>query len=285
MVRKSLLFLSLLFFSLFLSGCALKKMPAALQINSTPTANVFVDGKLLGKTPFNSDTLEPGEVTIKLIPESVTEALPSWESKIRLNSGILTLIEREFTASESNSSGYTLTLERTKDKNTALISVVTEPDGALIKIDGETKGVSPLTLDKVDPRDHEVVLSKENSREKILRVKNVLGYRLLINAELGQDGFSSITPTPTAAAVSPVPTKAVGASAKKSFILVKENSLGFLRVRSTPKGTEIAQIKPIDSEEKYPLLGEKLGWYKIAYEQDKEGWVSADPAYTTKITE
>lgn len=273
-------------------------MPAALQVYSTPIANVFIDGKLLGKTPYNSDTLKAGEVTIKLIPESATEALSSWESKVRLNSGILTLIEREFAASESNSSGHTLTLERTKDKNTALISIVTEPDGALVKIDGETKGFSPLTLDKIDPRDHEVVLSKENCREKTLRVKNVLGYRLLINAKLGQ-GELSAAPTPTLSGptpkasitpkpgdkTSPVPTGTAKTTGGKSYILIKENSLGFLRVRNSPSGAVIAQIKPIDPEQKYPLLEEKSGWYKILYEEGKEGWVTADKKYTEKVTE
>ena len=272
---------------MFLSGCALKKLPAALQINSTPSANVFVDGKLLGKTPYSTDTLKAGEVMVKLIPESATEALASWENKVKLTGGVLTLIEREFAVSENNSSGNILSLEKAKDKNTALISIVTEPDGVFVQVDGEEKGSSPVTLDKISAADHEIILSKENYKEKILHVKNVLGYRLLINAKLGQNE-PSLTPTPTLSGPTPKATvtpKIGGKITKNSFILIKENSLGFLRVRNAPKGNEIAQIKPIDPEQKYPLLEEKSGWYKIAYEQGKEGWVSADAIYTTKITE
>jgi len=67
--------------------------------------------------------------------------------------------------------------------------------------------------------------------------------------------------------------------------LVKENSVGFLRVRNAPSGTEIAKIQPIDPQKKYSLLEEKSGWYKITYEEGKEGWVSADSQYTQKATE
>lgn len=298
MYKKGIIVVCLLFSGLLLSGCSLKSKPAALQINTTPSANVFVDGKLLGKTPYSSSELKAGEVTIKLIPESTTEVFTSWEGKIKLIGGILTLIDREFAASETNASGQILSLEKIKDKNAALISIVTEPDGVLVKIDGETKGFSPLNVESIPVGDHEIVLSKDGYNDKSLRVKNVLAYRLIVNAKLGQGSLvSSPTPTPTPtlsgptpkvsgkATTSPTPTKTAGTNVGNSAILVKENSLGFLRVRNAPSGTEIGQIKPIDPERKYPLLEEKTGWYKIAYEEGKEGWVTADTTYTTKISE
>lgn len=286
MFRKVFLLLFFLFSALFLSGCLLKKAPAALQINSTPTANVFVDGKLLGKTPFSSDTLNEGEVTVKLIPESTAEALPSWEGKIKLSSGILTLIEREFFPSENTSSMHILSLEKTKEKETALLSVVSEPDSAAVAIDGQSNGFSPLTLDNIPAGDHEVILTKENYLEKKLRVKNVVGYRLLINAKLGE---IIATPTPTPAETETTgkkkPTSTVTPKAKASpsasgtkNVLVKETETGFLRVRSAPKsGAEVARVKP---GEKYPYIESNSDdtWYKIAYQEGKEGWISAQYA-------
>ncbi len=46
-----------------------------------------------------------------------------------------------------------------------------------------------------------------------------------------------------------------------------------MRVRKEPTvaASEEAQVKPGD---KFALIEEKNGWYKINYESDKEGWVS-----------
>ncbi len=296
MYKKGIIAVCLLFSGLLLSGCSLNQKQAALQVNTTPVANVFVDGKLLGKTPYSSSELKAGEVTVKLIPESTTEVFASWEGKIKLTGGILTLIDREFAASETNASGQILSLEKIKDKNTALISVVTEPDGVLVKIDGEAKGFSPLNVDSISVGDHEIVLSKDGYNDKTLRVKNVLTYRLIINAKLGQiksEQEPAVTPSPsptgkgtpapttvktTPSASTPKPEPA------KPYVLILETPTNFLRVRnSPPSGVELAQVKP---GEKFPFLEEKVlpdesVWYKITYLEGKEGWISAK--YAEKV--
>ena len=303
-MRKVLPFLILVAFSLFLAGCSLKTPPAALQIKTEPMANVFIDGKLLGKTPYQASNLKGGELLIKLIPGADTSSLVSWEGKVKVNSGVLTLIEREFAANEAAASGHILTLEKNKDKKQASLSVVTDPDGALVKLDGESKGFSPLVIDSVSETDHEIVVSKEGYTDKTVNAKAIAGYKLIINVKLAQLGLAdSITPTatpssgptpkasatPSKSQTSPTPTKTSSVTpttgAAVGYILVKENSVGFLRVRNAPSGTEIAKIQPIDPQKKYSLLEEKSGWYKITYEEGKEGWVSADSQYTQKATE
>ena len=290
MHRKGIIVVCLLFSGLLLSGCSLKQKQAALQVNTTPIANVFVDGKLLGKTPYSSSELKAGEVTVKLIPESTTEVFASWEGKIKLTGGILTLIDREFAASETNASGQILSLEKIKDKNAALISVVTEPDGVLVKIDGESKGFSPLNVDNISVGDHEIVLSKDGYNDKTLKVKNVLAYRLIINAKLGQvkseqEPTVTLSPQPT---VKTTPAAKVtlkpGAEIAKPYVLIGDTETGFLRVRSSPpSGTELAKVKP---GEKFSFLEEKelpdkSVWYKITYLEGKDGWISAK--YAEKV--
>lgn len=307
MIRKLVVFLALIFTGGLLSGCSFKKAPAALQIKSKPIANVFIDGKLLGKTPYQASDLKAGEMSVKLIPESDTTPLVSWEGKVKINSGVLTLIERELTSSEGASSGQILTLEKIKDKNQASLSVVTDPDGALVKVDGESKGFAPLVVDKFGEGDHEILISKDGYTEKTISAKAILGYRLIINVKLAQAGLAietsptvtptfgpspkpSATPKPGKSSPTPVPTKSQsvvsptpGITGNLGYILIKENSLGFLRVRNSPglSGTEIAKIQPIDPQKKYLLLEEKSGWYKIVYEEGKEGWVSG--TYATKV--
>jgi len=141
--KLSAIFL-LLVSSFLLSGCSLKKAPAALQINTTPIANVFIDGKPLAKTPYYAADLKAGEVLVKLIPESIASPLVSWEGRVKLNPGVLTLIDRKLSASEGSSSGQILTLEKTKDKKSAVLSVISEPDGAVVKINSEAKVLPPL---------------------------------------------------------------------------------------------------------------------------------------------
>lgn len=290
MHKKGIIVVCLLFSGLLLSGCSLKQKQAALQVNTTPIANVFVDGKLLGKTPYSSSELKAGEVTVKLIPESTTEVFASWEGKIKLTGGILTLIDREFAASETNASGQILSLEKIKDKNAALISVVTEPDGVLVKIDGESKGFSPLNVDNISVGDHEIVLSKDGYNDKTLKVKNVLAYRLIINAKLGQiksekEPIVTLSPQPT---VKTTPAAKVtlkpGAEIAKPYVLIGDTETGFLRVRSSPpSGAELAKVKPGEKfsflEEKE--LSDKSVWYKITYLEGKDGWISAK--YAEKV--
>jgi N-acetylmuramoyl-L-alanine amidase len=56
-------------------------------------------------------------------------------------------------------------------------------------------------------------------------------------------------------------------------VVIKNTPTGWLRVRMEPSlsATEAAKVKP---GEKYTLLDEKNGWYKISYKEGEEGWIS-----------
>lgn len=287
MFKKLIVIGGFLGLGVFLSGCSLKKAPAALQINTTPVSNVFVDGKLLGKTPYHGSDLKSGEVSIKLIPESESTPLASWEGKVKLNNGILTLIERGFGSSESLSSAQILTLEKIKDKKSASLTLVSDPDGALVHLDGEARGFTPLTLEKVGVGDHQITVSKEGYLEKTIKARAVIGFRLIANIKLAQEAdlssppIASGTPSPSVTPKTQTsPTPEVTKSADGSQVLIKETPTGWLRVRASATTTS-AELAKVDPGEKYPLLEETTGWFKIEYETGKEGWVSRQ--YATKI--
>ncbi len=65
-------------------------------------------------------------------------------------------------------------------------------------------------------------------------------------------------------------------------VKIKPNSLGYLRVRSgAGRGNpEVAKVKVGDV---FVVLEEANGWYKIEYEEGKEGWISGNAQYTEKI--
>ena len=65
--------------------------------------------------------------------------------------------------------------------------------------------------------------------------------------------------------------------AAASMIMVASTPTGYLNVRSTPGGAQIAQIKPGES---YQMLGEDKGWVQISLQDNSLGWVAKQ--YTTK---
>jgi excisionase family DNA binding protein len=59
---------------------------------------------------------------------------------------------------------------------------------------------------------------------------------------------------------------------KEEKIVVQETGTGWLRVRSTPGGSEIGKVYP---GERYLLLDQKDGWVLIALPAGQKGWVSS----------
>lgn len=270
--------------------------PGALQISTTPRSTVYVDGTQAGVTPFFDEKIKAGEHTIKLVPESSGEPLATWEGKVNLVPGILTVINRNFGISDSQSSGEIITLEKIGRKDKSTLAVISVPDQAVIKVNGEPKGFSPLTIEDLDPADYQITISSSGYEEKSVSAHTVGGYKLIVNVKLAQqmegiqeatasgETTDSLTPTPStkltptpSTKVTPTPKTTPGAGVTppaKPYVTVKDTPTGFLRVRVEPStsATEAAQIKP---GEMYPYLNEeKSGWLKIEYAADKSGWVS-----------
>jgi len=61
------------------------------------------------------------------------------------------------------------------------------------------------------------------------------------------------------------------------LVVVRKTPTGFLRVRETPGGIEIARVNPGD---KLPFVDENDGWYQIELESGEMGWVSK--SYSSK---
>lgn len=55
------------------------------------------------------------------------------------------------------------------------------------------------------------------------------------------------------------------------LVIISTTPTGFLRVRETPGGREVAEVK---SGDKLPFLDEQDGWYKVTLEDGTVGWVS-----------
>jgi len=240
-----------------------------LIVSSNPQANIFLDDKLIGKTSYE-DKQPAGEHVLKLIPVDTASTSSSWQGKIVIYPSTLTYVNRELGASELTSSGEILTLEK-NSQNETQISISSQPDGAIVLIDGQERGNTPFFVNNIVPGEHDVSVVSPGFISRTVRAQTTVGYKLAVNFQLALSGGevpgveAQITPS---ASVSP------GKQENKTQIRITDTPTGFLRVRSGPTtgASEVAQVKP---GETYPLVEEKEGWYKITYTDNKDGWISS----------
>lgn len=240
-----------------------KTAKAGLQVESKPSARLFLDGREVGTTPYQTGELEGGEKVIRLVPEG---NLSPWETKINLTEGALSYVYRKFDFSESSSSAKIVTLEKLADKKAKALMVISTPDSCRVKVDGEEKGFTPLPLDNLTEGEHEVSLFSPGFEEMQINTRVTSGFRINLNFKLAEKQEISL----------PEEKK----DDLKPYVLIKETPTGWLRVRLEPSvnASEAAKVKP---GEKYPFLEEQSGWFKISYEEDKEGWISGQ--YASKV--
>lgn len=246
---------------------------AGLKINSTPSASLFLNDQLVGKTPYESKH-PAGEYVVKLIPDENSGQAVSWQGKVTLAPSLLTFIKRDLGTSDLASGGDTLTLESIEEDE-AQLTVSSTPEAANILLDGQEKGITPLVLRDIPPGEHDITVSSPGFISRNIRVQTIVKYKLTAAFQLALSSEPGAQPSPTGE----VPS-ATGETPAVEQVLIKDTPTGFLRVRSNPttSATESSQVKP---GEKFPLLEEKSGWYKIEYEAGKEGWVSG--RYVEKV--
>ena len=260
----------------------------ALSISSFPKAVVFIDGIQTGITPFLDDKIATGEHTIKLVPESVVDDLVSWEGKVTLTANILTVINRSLGSTDSVSAGETIYLEKIGSRDKSALAVVSAPSQAVVKIDGEPKGFSPVLVEDLEPAEYQIAVTSSGYEERVISAKTVAGYKLIVDVQLAQkvEGIEEATAsaeeeeveeekaetTPTPEVTPEVTPEATITPPEKPYVKIKSTPTGFLRVRMGPSrnATIAAQVNPGGM---YPYLDEEGDWYKIEYEEDKEGWV------------
>jgi hypothetical protein len=258
----------------------LKPKKAGILIKSEPTADVFINGQQVGRTPYE-ETREAGELIVKLIPESLEKPLAPFETKVTLVSGVKTVIEREFGESVDTSSGQIVSFEKVGGNETSL-SIVSVPDVAQISIDGQTRGFAPYKTAAISPGEHELIVSMPGYKEKTIEVKTYTGYKLI--------AFVKLAPSEEATEAGKVVEEEVPLEEEEVEVEILSTPTGFLRVRSEPStlGEEIGRVAP---GERYPLLeeDEETGWFKIEFKRAEEGlpaqagWVSNQ--YAEKIEE
>lgn len=280
----------------FIRGRGVSQAQAVLKVNASSPATIFLDNETIGKTPYE-EKIKPGEYTIKLIPESTSSI--SWEGKITLQPNLLTYVNRDLKESELTSAGEVLTLEKISGKD-AEISVISTPDRASVTVGDKDYGTTPVVIRDLRPGDYDLTVTIANYAPRTVKIKTTEGYRLSAVFNLATTGVAQASPSPVVEAspdttprpsgkVSPSPSgkatpKPSGAKSSppaKPYVEILDTPTGFLRVRAEAS-TAAEEVGRVNPGEFYSLLDESGSWFKIEYETNKEGWISAQYAKKTE---
>ncbi|MDO8270124.1 MAG: PEGA domain-containing protein [Candidatus Levybacteria bacterium] len=245
-----------------------------LQVTANVQGKVLLDGKHIGDVPVRKinqqDTIPIGNYELRIEPRDT--AFPAYTVRLRINSGVLTAVDKTFLPGSLGSS-YVLTLEKSSNPKPQ-IEITSIPDGSLITIDSVAVGTTPYKSDSLSSSEHEVELQKEGFAKKTIRVRTIENHVLVLSAQLGTGDNGTVPdtlPSPTIInpSTSPTPTQAENANAT---ILSTPN--GFLRVRSGP-GTSFGEVARVKPGESYTITDEQPGWYQIQVDPNTIGWVSS----------
>ncbi len=257
-----IIFFSILFFLNNNSG------KGALQVTSVPQSKVFLEGKLIGITPLcaceSSQMLTVGDYTIKLVPKD--ERVRPFEEKITINKGTLTVVDRTLAENGESDGSIIISLSPLNNKKDIEVLVISLPDKVTVFLDGSPVGITPLLLKQVSESDHDLRISRDGYKDKSVKIKTALGFKLSVlvflgvNSDLSSSGDASSSAVPDALTKTPT-------------VLILNTPTGFLRVRDSNSvaSLEIARISP---GETYELVSEEENWFEIKLTDGTRGWIS-----------
>lgn len=272
---------------LLLAGCSLpnflKSKFAALQVSSSPTADVYINDEKVGETPFTNQKIKADDYIIRLSPKE--EGFSDWETSVSLQPNITTVIKYDFSQQKQQSSGQILTLEPIANESESEISVVSIPDNASVKLDGQPKGFTPLQIKGVAPGDHTLLITAPGYKQRKIEIKTVAGHRLTADIQLAKESLEESTASAEPKAEEdekPEPTKAAAkkeaspsAELERPYVEILDTPTGWLRVRSAPTTSEDNEIAKVSPGETYSFIeSNESGWYKISLTDGSDGWIS-----------
>lgn len=252
----------------------------ALQVTALPKSTVYLDGKLLGKTPLcacgppsSLSTIASGDYTLRLVPQD--SSLLPYEDKIHITTGVMTVVDRT-PGKGATSEGSILTLTPLKDKNAREISVLSFPQGAQVLVDNNDIGQTPVVVKKITESDHEIKIKKSGYNEKTIRIRAVTGYRLEAAVTLGVSDIVGEA-IPTEKVATPTATLPPTSAITGVKIIILDTPVGYLRVRESGS-LNAGEIVKVNPGETYELVDEQEGWFQIKLATGKLGWINSQYA-------
>lgn len=310
--RFILILLASVFFFSACNPLELKNKAGLQVITNDVPVSIFLNEQFLGKTPFLTKDLKPGDYTIKIEPED--SQLVSYETSIKLRKGMLSVVTWTPGKTLAESGGVIYELEKLPDRNKTEISVMSIPDGAIISLNNGSKEFAPFTSENEQPGHHEfeatlpsyvtqqhtinldkgfrlnilVKLAKDNViDEEVVPVNQpnpspspTIEHRSLNEAATPSGSVQGATTTATSSAPLRKAPTSIDLSGRK--VLIKptgyiENGKEVVKVRAAAN-SGAAVIGLAESGKEYPYLEEQTtNWLKLEI-GTKQGWVTTQYA-------
>lgn len=284
MLRKLLFLLAIIFITsglfLFVKVLDSFKSPGkgALQISTNVKSKVFLNGTEIGTAPLckctENETIASGTYDLRIEPED--KNLSAFSTKVKINGGVLTAVERTFLPG-AYASASVLTLEKINSQKPELV-ITSLPDKAIVTIDSISKGITPFQTSDLSVSEHELRIGKEGFQEKNMQIKMIENHRLVIELYLGTQGADEKleqqkTETEEDELIGTTELETIEIEDRTVTILNTPN--GFLRVRSGA-GTNFPEISRVNSGDTFDLVSEEGNWLEIQIEANTTGFISSE---------
>jgi hypothetical protein len=231
-----------------------------LQIETTPSVTVIINDENMGQTPFKKE-FRAQKLDIKLV-DTQDEEKVLWQGRVALNSSTISLINYTFVGDDQENYGEILTFSKIAAKDSGALLIASYPDKAVVNLDSEVKGYTPLLLEGITAGQHILELSLAGYNNTIIGINIAPGYQLNVETKL------ALNPQDTAEKEEDITNN------QEKTVTILSTPTGWLRVRSGP-GTEFEEIARVLPEEIYPLLDQEDNWLQIAVDKETPGWISA----------
>jgi len=131
-----------------------------LTINAAPWANVYINGKPYGATPQTVENLKAGTYKVGLRNPD----FPVWEIKVRISKAETAKISHKFEGIGK--------------------VIINATPWAEVYLDGNLKGQTPITIQNISARAHEIKISREGYTDVIKTIDIKTGGSELINVKM-----------------------------------------------------------------------------------------------------
>lgn len=169
----------------YISFSPLVSSGTALTVN-TPQgkAEVYLDGKKVGETPFSSENIDAGEYDLEIRRISAEPTFyHSISKQIHLEPNTRTFVEAEIGPQKQFSS--VVVMYYRKDASTeASVYITSSPREATVTIEDVSYGVTPVTDESLTPGKHSVKVEKDGYVPQEFVIITREGYTLITEIQL-----------------------------------------------------------------------------------------------------
>jgi len=260
--------LSFVLLALFVWAGFFDKKAAGLLVESEPVGDVFINGKEVGTTPYES-SMSSSEILLQIVPKD--KNLGKYETKIKLEPKVKTIVKRTFNKDENLSGGVVVSFEKIGTKDT-WITIVSIPSGVQVSLDDKAYGFTPI-LTKINAGDHQLMLTSAGFLGKQLMVRTYKGYKLTAVVQMVKD-----------LEYVPIVNKEEDKGNEKEFFgngKINEENVDFLEIRKKPdiESEVVGKINPGEEFEALDLSEDGL-WLQISFKSIVYGQNGGTPTTT-----